>query len=78
MNKERREGINSLIGPMEEIVSKLSQFRDEEQEYLDNIPENLQASIRAEESNDAIDTMTHLIGQAEDIKDELEELRGDL
>ena len=53
MNKERRNKINKAIeevNRLQEALEGLQQIveeiRDEEQDYLENIPENLQGSER--------------------------------
>ena len=55
MNKERRKKIDDVIqkinifqNTLEELQEMIEEIRDEEQESLDNIPENLQGSERYE------------------------------
>ena len=44
MNNPRRKALSQLKEQIEEIQSVLEELLEEEQEYLDNIPENLQGS----------------------------------
>ena len=51
MNRERRKSLMELVGRIDELQSEindiaeaLESLKDEEQEYLDNMPENLQGS----------------------------------
>ena len=55
MNNERRKKIDDVIqkinifqNTLEELQEIIEEIRDEEQESLDNIPENLQGSERYE------------------------------
>lgn len=60
MNKDQRNELSGVL----DIVTRI---RDEEQEKLDNMPENLQDSERAERFQEGIDKL-------EEITDLLEEL----
>lgn len=66
MNKARRKELEPVISNLNEIQGKddlyacindLEKIRDDEQDYYDNIPENLQYSQRAEDSEAAIDNL---------------------
>lgn len=68
MNRARRkniykvvEEINNLIGLLEETKENLEDIKSEEEEYYDNIPENLQNSINAENSLTAQDNLEEAI-----------------
>lgn len=43
MNDTRRKRIMKLVDQLSDISEELETIRDEEQEYIDNIPENLQS-----------------------------------
>ena len=78
MNKARRKELETVISNLNEIQGKddlyacindLEKIRDDEQDYYDNIPENLQYSQRAEDSEAAIDNLEEaldLINEAYD------------
>ena len=95
MNKKRRKRISdviykiefvkrhrdSLSTGLEEIKNELEDILYEEEDYFDNMPENLQGSIRGEAAEEAIDYLTEAIdslevaiGETEDenINEELE------
>lgn len=66
MNKARRKELSKVVSELNIIKDKdalydcintLENIRDDEQDYYDNIPENLQYSQRAEDSEAAIDNM---------------------
>lgn len=87
MNNPRRkqlsdilDALNDLKSQLEDCMSDLETLRDEEQEYFDNIPENLQSSERydrAETSasalNDAYDTLSDLIDNIDTVTSSIEE-----
>lgn len=54
MNNYRRKDIANIIQQLEELKEQITNVMSEEQEYYDNIPENLQMSEKAENSQNAI------------------------
>lgn len=48
MNNFRRKEINAITEKLEELKSLIESIQEDEQEYIDNIPENLQESERAQ------------------------------
>lgn len=62
MNNERRKAIGEIadqiangdLGDLDGIASNIEALRDEEQEYLDNMPENLQTSERGTAAEQAV------------------------
>lgn len=71
MNKQRRTRIQEVVDQIGILRQKLEELRDEEQDYMDNIPENLQQSDRhyaAEEAvsnlESAIDSLSEAIDYA--------------
>lgn len=42
MNNARRKEINTLIAELEDLKSRLESVLQEEQDYLDNMPESFQ------------------------------------
>lgn len=71
MNKQRREKIRELRNEIQWCKDKLQIILDEEQDYFDNMPENLQGSMRGSDSEDAIDTMTECIDELDEVIKEL-------
>ena len=66
MNKVRRLKISVLGNKLQDISSDLDIIIDEETDYFNNMPENLQNSMRASDSEEAIDTLE----QAKDLLEE--------
>ncbi len=73
MNKQRRKAISDVTVLTEEIKSKIEDILFEEQDYYDNIPENLLASEMAEQSEEAIDMLQDAIDSLDEI---IENIRG--
>lgn len=71
MNKQRREKIREVRSQIESCKDKLQIILDEEQDYFDNMPENLQGSVRGSDSEDAIDTMESCIDELDEVIKEL-------
>ena len=78
MNKQRRKEINEIINKLqnvdtvndlEDCISDLENVRDDEDEYFSNIPENLQNSQRAYDSEQAIGTLDDVIDELTDACD---------
>ena len=57
---------NIIIRQLEECAGRLQVAIDEEQDYLDSMPENLQNSIRAMNSEDFISNMEDALENIED------------
>ena len=95
MNKPRLKKINKVAREIEELTAELESKTDdlqellyEEEDYHDNMPENLQYSYQGERSEEAIDimtdavdnlgkiteTITKSIGEIDDIVSDLESL----
>lgn len=74
MNKERRKMISAIISNIQDIKERLDDILLDEQDYYDNIPENLLSSERAEISEEAIDILEEVADNIEDIIDNLSEV----
>ena len=74
MNKQRRQKIRDVRKEIENCKENLQKILDEEQDCFDNMPENLQGSMRGSDSEDAIDTMENCIEDLESIIKELTEI----
>lgn len=83
MNKARRKRIASVIHTLENIIDydliesakdELENILYEEEDAYDNMPENLQYSMRGEESSEAIDNLQEAVDLLEEAIDTLNEL----
>lgn len=74
MNKKRKKEIFTLNNILKEIRSGLDKIKDDEMDYLDNMPENLQGGMRAYDSEDAIDKLETAIDLIQSAIDEMEDI----
>lgn len=74
MNKERRTKISNIIKEIENIKDKLQDVLNEEESVFDNMPENLQCSMRGEESEESIDYMNEAVDALDSAIEQLEEI----
>ena len=72
MNNQRRKEIKSILGQLEYFKDELERICNDEEDYHDNIPENLQDSDRAISSEEAIDSLNEAIENLENSINELE------
>lgn len=74
MNKLRRQELGKLCEQIEALKDGLGFIQDDEIEYHDNIPDNLQGGWRYEASEEAIDLMDSAISALEEAYDALFEM----
>jgi hypothetical protein len=74
MNALRRKRLNDFIKVVEMIKEELESIKDEEQEYFDGIPDNLQSGERYEASESAIDNMDSAVSSLEEVISSIEEI----
>lgn len=74
MNKARRAEIAEVQGRVEELIENLTvakgdleSIRDDEQDYLDNMPEAFQEGEKGEAAQAAIDALEEAIGAIEEL-----------
>lgn len=66
MNKIRRKNLQSIIDQLEELKSSLEDLQSEEEEYRDNMPENLQGSERYELADASCDNLCDAVSNLEE------------
>ena len=66
MNRIRRKNLQSIIDQLEELKSSLEDLQSEEEEYRDNMPENLQGSERYELADAACDNLCDAVSNLEE------------
>ena len=54
---------------MSEKIADVEQLKEELEEWLDNLPENLQSSNKAEMLQEAIDNLDNIINELENIQE---------
>ena len=73
MNKMRRKESDKVISLIEEAKSMTENIMSEEEDYRDNMPENLQSSMKYDTAEEAIDNMQDAIDSLEEAIDSLNE-----
>ena len=66
MNKIRRQQLRKWLEDIEAIKSELESICSDEEDYFNNMPENLQNSIRGTDSEEAIDHMNDAVSSIEE------------
>lgn len=72
LNSNRREEISRVIAELEAVKSNVEDLRDEEQDCLINMPENLEGSERYKRMEDAVDNLDDAVSSLEDVIESLE------
>lgn len=72
MNKTRRQEISNVATRIGMVKDTLQDILNDEQDYFDNMPENLQGSTRGMDSEEAIDVMEQVIEALEEAIENLD------
>jgi len=76
MNKPRREALQSIIDKLEDLNLDIETIKDEEQEYADNMPENMQSSERHDTAENAVSSMDEAINSISEAINSIDESIG--
>ena len=74
MNNSRRKELQILLEKVEDNKSDLETIKSEEEEYFENIPENLQSSERYDLSERSIVSMEDALSSLEDATNSIDEI----
>ena len=72
MTKVRRKSLHSIIDQLEELKGSLEVLQAGEEEYRDNIPENMQESERYEKADEACDNLSEAVDNLEEVISSIE------
>jgi hypothetical protein len=72
MNNPRRKAIQKIIDNLYDLKSQLDDVFDDEQEYRDNIPENMQGGERYERADEARDNLSDAVDGLDEVISSLE------
>lgn len=75
MNKVRRKTLQDLYDIIADAKDNLDEVRGEEEEYKDNMPENLQGSERYERAEAAVSALESAISSLEEALGYIEEAK---
>ena len=73
MNRERRKSLKDIAEQLETLKGSIEDLQSEEEEYRDNMLENLLESERHEKAEEAISNMEDAVGYLEDAISSIEE-----
>ena len=73
MNDPRRKELQKIHELLAEVCDRLEAVKYEEEEYKDNIPENLQGSERYERAEEVVSTLEDAMYTLNDVLDAVEE-----
>ena len=71
MNKIRRKKLSEIIDRIQAITNDLENILSEEEDYRDNMPENLQSSEKYETSDNACSFMQDAIDNLNEAMDNI-------
>ena len=72
MNNVRRKQIDKAITVLTNAIQTIERIRDEEEEYMDNMPENLQGSSKYSAAEEAYGHLDDAVCWVETAIEELE------
>lgn len=72
MNNNRRKGLRAIVVQLEELKGSLEDLMSEEEEYRDNIPENLQVSEKFEAAESACDALQESLDALDEVLSSIE------
>lgn len=85
MNKNRRKALDEVVKKIEELQSGLSELlgdldsiREEEEEYRDNIPENMQDSEKYWKADAAVDALMAAYDALDAADSDMDEAAGNI
>jgi len=75
INKTRRKQLDEVISKINAVEDELESILSDEEEYRDNIPENLQGSERYEMADNACSEMQNALNSLDEAVSSIEEVR---
>jgi chromosome segregation ATPase len=73
MNAPRRKELNAIYALIEQARDRLQTVKDDEEDYLLNIPDNLQTSERYERAEEVVENLEDQLSALDDILEAIEE-----
>lgn len=77
MNRMRRKQLDAILAKLEELKEEVAVLQEEEEEYRDNMPENLQGSEKYEKADAACDALSSTVDAIEEAVGYIEEAVGE-
>lgn len=73
MNKERRKSLREIQSKLDRLGQDLETLKEEEEEYRDNMPENLQESERYQRADEVCDLLQEALENLDNAYQQIEE-----
>ena len=73
MNKERRKSLREIQSKLDRLGQDLETLKEEEEEYRDNMPENLQESDRYQRADEVCDLLQEALDSMDTAYQQIEE-----
>lgn len=73
MNKERRKSLREIQSKLDRLGQDLEALKEEEEEYRDNMPENLQESERYQRADEVCDLLMEALENMDSAYQQIEE-----
>ena len=73
MNKERRKSLREIQSKLDRLGQELETLKEEEEEYRDNMPENLQESDRYQRADEVCDLLQEALESMDNAYQQIEE-----
>ena len=73
MNKERRKSLREIQSKLDRLGQDLETLKEEEEEYRDNMPENLQESERYQRADEVCDLLQEALESMDNAYQQIEE-----
>lgn len=74
MNKSQRKDLVDFMKQIYEILTKLEEMKDIEQDKFDNLPENIQYSDKGQKFEDNVEALDNIIDLLNDATDSLSDI----
>lgn len=74
MNRDRRNQLSDIAQRLRQIETELEALRDEEQDYLDAMPESIAMGQKGDAATDAIEAMDSAINGVGEAADHIENM----
>ena len=75
MNNQRRMKLKKIVKALQDVIYAIEVVKDEEEDYMNNIPENLQGSDRYSRAEAVCEYLEDAISDIESAIDNIEEAK---
>jgi hypothetical protein len=73
MNEDRRKLLKGALNKLSDVTNVIDQVKDEEQDYFDNMPENMQSGEKGTKIEEIIAALESVVESIEAASDSINE-----